>query len=145
MNQINYWIGVASREHVQHGVSLGICQFCHGKIAPLKRIQRDDFVIYYSLRLFYNIWEPCQKFTAIGKVIDDEAYQVEINTTFKPFRRNIEYNEANEVDLKPLIPKLNFIKNKNAWGVVFRYGFLKIDQDSFKVIAEKMLSSQSDH
>ena len=145
MNQINYWIGVASREHVQHGVSLGICQFCHGKIAPLQRVKRDDFVIYYSPRLFYNSWEPCQKFTAIGKVIDDEAYQVEINTTFKPFRRIIEYYEANEVDIKPLIPKLNFIKNKNAWGVVFRYGFLKIDQDSFKVIAEKMLSSQSDH
>lgn len=141
MTQINYWIGVASREHVQQGISLGICQFCHGKLSPLKRLRRDDFIIYYSPKHFYNNFEPCQKFTAIGQIIDDDAYQVEINSSFKPFRRNIKYYESDEIDIKPLITHLSFIKNKKAWGVVFRYGFLKIDEDSFKVIAEQMLGT----
>jgi hypothetical protein len=42
-----FWIGVASKEHVENGVKLGICQFCHGKIGPAKRLQKGDFVIYY--------------------------------------------------------------------------------------------------
>ena len=42
-----FWIGVACKEHVENGVKLGICQFCHGKSAPDKRLSRGDFVIYY--------------------------------------------------------------------------------------------------
>ena len=43
-----FWVGVASKEHVENGVKLGIGQFCHGKIGPAKRLQKGDFVIYYS-------------------------------------------------------------------------------------------------
>ena len=40
-----YWIGVASKDHVENGVKLGICQFCHGKSTPAKRLSKGDFVI----------------------------------------------------------------------------------------------------
>jgi hypothetical protein len=46
-----FWVGVASKEHVENGVKLGICQFCHGKIGPAKRLQKGDFVIYYSSKV----------------------------------------------------------------------------------------------
>lgn len=129
-----FWIGVASKEHVENGVKLGICQFCHGKIGPAKRLQKGDFVIYYSSKVLMESNELYQKFTAIGEVIDDVPYQV-----VKPYRRNIKYLSACEVDIKPLIPILSFIKNKTSWGYVFRYGFLEIDQESFEIIATLML------
>jgi hypothetical protein len=58
---------------------------------------------------------------------------------FKPFRRNINSFDAKHIDIKPLVPLLPFIKNKNSWGYVFRYGFLEIDQESFEIIAGGML------
>lgn len=42
------WLGVVSRAHVQRGVSGGFAQVCHGKAAPLRRMQTGDWLIYYS-------------------------------------------------------------------------------------------------
>ena len=42
------WIAVASAEHVRIGRSQGFMQVCHGKAAPLRRIQPGDGVVYYS-------------------------------------------------------------------------------------------------
>lgn len=134
-----FWIGVASQEHVTNGIKLGICQFCHGKSTPAQRLQKGDYVIYYSSKVSMDGDEPCQKFTAIGIVTDDEPYQVTMNPDFKPYRRNIAYLDAQHVDIKPLIEKLPFIKNQKSWGYVFRYGFLEIDQQSFEIIAQSML------
>lgn len=134
-----FWIGVASKEHVENGVKLGICQFCHGKIGPAKCLQKGDFVIYYSSKVSMESNELYQKFTAIGEVIDDVPYQVDMGSDFKPYRRNIKYLNACDVDIKPLIPILSFIKNKTSWGYVFRYGFLEIDRESFEIIATHML------
>ncbi|WP_207215441.1 EVE domain-containing protein [Rickettsiales endosymbiont of Peranema trichophorum] len=136
---MKFWIGVACQEHVENGVKLGICQFCHGKSAPSKRLSRRDFLIYYSSKITMTGAELCQKFTAIGEVIDDTSYQVDMGSGFKPFRRGIRYFEAKHTDIKPLVPCLPFIKNKNSWGYVFRYGFLEIDQESFEIIAHHML------
>jgi len=136
---VKFWIGVACKEHVENGVKLGICQFCHGKSAPAKRLSRGDFVIYYSSKITMEDNDPYQKFTALGEVIDDEPYQVEMGKGFKPFRRNISYFDAKHIDIKPLVSSLPFIKNKKSWGYVFRYGFLEIDVDSFELIAINML------
>lgn len=135
-----FWIGVACREHVENGVKLGISQFCHGKSTPAKRLSRGDFVIYYSSKVTMEGKEPYQKFTAIGEVIDDAPYQVDMGGGFKPFRRNIRYFDAKHTDIKLLVPLLPFIKNKNSWGYVFRYGFLEIDQASFEIIVNGMLN-----
>ena len=139
-----FWIGVACKEHVANGVKLGICQFCHGKSAPAKRLRKGDFMIYYSSKHTMEGSESYQKFTAVGVVKDDIAYQVDMGGGFKPFRRDIEYFKAEHVDIRPIIPMLHFIKNKSSWGGVFRYGFLEIDQESFRIIANGMLSSSLD-
>ena len=136
---IKYWIGVACKEHVEHGVKLGVAQFCHGKIGPAKRLSCGDYIIYYSSKVVMNGAELYQKFTAIGRVIDDEAYQVDMGNGFMPFRRNIDYFDAQHVDIKPLITELDFIKNKKSWGAAFRYGFLEIDAASFDKIAVQMM------
>ena len=134
-----FWIGVAYKEHVLNGVDLNICQFCHGKSSPARRLSKGDFVIYYSSKVSMEGSELYQKFTAIGIVVDEEDYQIDLGNDFKPFRRNIEYFDANHLDIRPLILLLPFIKNKKSWGYVFRHGFLEIDQKSFEVIAHGML------
>ena len=136
---VRYWVGVASKEHVDRGVDMGICQFCHGKQGPAKRPKKGDFVVYYSSKITMGGAEPCQKFTALGIITDEVPYQVDMGNGFKPFRRNVSYLEAEAVPIKPLIQELPFIKNKTSWGYVFRYGFLEIDSIAFDVIAQAML------
>jgi hypothetical protein len=55
-----FWIGVASKDHVANGVKL-VCQFCHGKSAPVKRLYNDlleidqaSFEIIATHMLGYN-------------------------------------------------------------------------------------------
>lgn len=65
------WIGVVSASHVFRGAEGGFAQLCHGKAAPLKRMQAGDWLIYYSPRTDMQNGEPLQAFTAIGQVQDD--------------------------------------------------------------------------
>jgi hypothetical protein len=127
-----FWIAVACKDHWY----LPILSW---QIFSSKTIIRSDFVIYYSSKVTMGGSELYQKFTAIGEVIDDISYQVDMGNGFKPFRRNISYFNAKHIDVKALVPLLSFIKNKNSWGYVFRYGFLEIDQASFEIIANNML------
>jgi len=136
----NFWIVVASRDHVQQGVREGIAQACHGKKDPLKRMQAGDVVIYYSSKEYFGKTEKCQKFTAIGLVEDKETYQATVNEDFHPFRRDIRFCVCKEVSILPLIDELEFIPNKKSWGYPFRSGVLKIGKKDGERIALAMLT-----
>lgn len=129
----------ASKDHVKTGLSEGIAQACHGKASPLKRMQKGDFVIYYSGKQSLGKPEKCQEFTAIGRVKDDETYPFQLTEDFCPFRRNIEFYESEDISILPLINDLDFIPNKKSWGYPFRFGFFEINQHDFEFISSKML------
>lgn len=133
-----YWIGVASREHVQRGVKEGIAQVCHGKGAPLKRMKPGDWIIYYSPVELFGQKEPCRKFTAIGKIKENDPYQFCMSEDFVPWRRDVDFCKAQEVAIEPLIDQLDFIPNKSRWGFPFRRGCFEISQKDFRLIAQKM-------
>ena len=137
--RVRYWVGVASKDHVQRGTSGGFAQFCHGKLNPVKSLAKDDWIIYYSGKEKFSEAKTCRKFTAIGQVCDLKPYQVEQFIGFKPFRRNITYYNCNEIDIYPLIKQVAFIKNKEKWGLVFRRGFFELTKEDFSLIASKML------
>jgi len=137
-----YWVIVASKDHVKNGIAQGIAQVCHGKDAQLKKMQKGDFVIYYSGKQTLGRPDKCQEFTALGKVVDDEPYQCEVSEDFCPSRRDIEFSECKDTSILPLIADLVFIKNKKSWGYPFRFGFLEIDKQDFDVISSKMLQYQ---
>lgn len=136
---MKYWIGVASKEHVQRGVTGGFCQLCHGKQQPLRRMSKGDWIIYYSSKEIFGEDTPCQKFTAIGEVVGDDVYQFEMEHGFVPYRRDIQFHECKEVAIRPLIEALSFIKNKRSWGYTFRFGFLDIPKEDFRLLATAML------
>lgn len=137
---MRYWIGVASKEHVARGVAGGFCQLCHGKAQPLRRMQAGDWIIYYSPKVTFGGDDPCQQFTAIGRVVGEEVYSFEMAPGFVPFRRDINFVSAQSVDIRPLIQSLDFIQNKSRWGYVFRFGHIEISAADFDVIAQQMLT-----
>lgn len=60
VEEVKYWIIVASKDHVKNGIAEGIAQTCHGKAAPLKRIKKEDYVIYYSGKQTLAKPDKCQ-------------------------------------------------------------------------------------
>ncbi len=137
--ETKYWIIIASKDHVITGRTAGFAQACHGKAAPLKRMRKDDYIIYYSGKQTLGRPEPCQEFTAIGRVMDDEVYPFRMSENFCPSRRNIEFLPGKDVSILPLIGALNFIPNKKNWGYPFRFGFFEIEAHDFNLISSQML------
>ena len=92
----------------------------------------------YSPRTAYPDGEPLQHFTAIGVVTTGQVYQVKMADDFKPYRVDVRFLKAKEAPIKPLIDALSFIKSKTHWGAAFRFGYLNITAEDFKLIAAAM-------
>lgn len=138
-SQTKYWIIVASKDHVKTGMAEGIAQACHGKVAPLKRMKKGDFILYYSSKQTMGKPEKCQEFTALGEVLDNDIYTVQVSHDFCPSRRKIKFLHTQDVSILPLISNLDFIQNKQSWGYPFRFGFFEIKKHDFDLIAQQML------
>ena len=134
----NFWIGVVSRSHVQIGVRGGFMQLNHGKKAPLQRLHAGDYIAVYSPKTAYPYGEPLQAFTAIGRVVTGEVYQVEMSPDFKPYRVDVQFMSCAETPIRPLIPTLSFIKNKQSWGAAFKFGHLKVPREDFVQVSQAM-------
>lgn len=136
-----YWIGVASKEHVQRGVLGGFAQVCHGKAGQLNQMKEGDWIVYYSPTLKFGEKEPCQSFTAIGKILSGDPYLFAMSEDFIPWRRNVSFVRSNDAPIKELLEGLSFIKDKQKWGFPFRRGCFEISQNDFQIIARAMGSN----
>jgi predicted RNA-binding protein len=138
VEQTHYWIGVASKDHVFKGVEGGFCQLCHGKSNPLKRLNPGDWLVYYSPRDRMDGGEIVQSFTAIGQILAGEPYSIDLGNGFMPTRRDVRFVTAQTAPIRPLLADLSFIKNKQSWGYVFRFGLVEIPESDFRSIATAM-------
>ena len=132
------WIAVASAEHVRIGQQAGFMQVCHGKVAPLRRIQPGDGVLYYSPTTTFRGKEKLQAFTAIGMAKDREPYQVDMGENFCPFRRDVKWLKARNAPIAPLLDELDFSAGKRNWGYQFRFGLFEISEHDLQIIATAM-------
>ena len=137
---MKYFIIVASKDHVDAGVKNEFAQAGHGKKSQLNKLEKNDWVIYYSSKDKYKNGKSYQKFTAIGQVDDDAPYQVEVNKEFKPWRRKIKYYSAKEIEIRPLLDDFEFITNRKNWGLHLMSGFVNIEKSDFELIGNKMLT-----
>lgn len=136
------FIGVVSRGHVMRGVAGGFAQVCHGKQAPLQRMKAGDWFIYYSPATEMRGGEPLRAFTAIGRVHERSAYQVDLGEGFTPYRRDIDYVPgARQVPLSALAHALHFARPGSNWGMLARRGHFEIDQHDLSLIARAMGAS----
>jgi hypothetical protein len=132
------WIAVASAEHVQRGREAGFMQVCHGKAAPLARVQPGDHVIYYSPTGAFRGGDKLQAFTAIGVAQTGEPYQIEMSNDFRPFRQNVRWFSAHQASIAPLLDALEFTAGKTNWGGALRFGLLAISHHDCALIAAAM-------
>ncbi|MBV7435483.1 EVE domain-containing protein [Cardiobacteriaceae bacterium TAE3-ERU3] len=132
--QPQYWLAVACAEHVTVGVAGGFMQVCHGKQAPLKRIKRGDKVVYYSPSVVMGKADGLQSFTAVGEVVNDHPYQVEMSAGFKPFRRDVCWQPFAPLAIRALLDELSFTRGRKNWGYMLRFGLLKIEEADWQCI-----------
>lgn len=132
---MNYWIGVASKDHVQIGVASGFCQLCHGKSAPLNRMKIGDWLIYYAPKQSLKTKEPCQEFIAIGQVLPGDAYSFEMAPGLIPLRKNV--NFLKDIESVPLQAVADF-PLWQEYRSRLRYGHFQIPEELFNFIASRM-------
>jgi len=137
LEAVKYWLNVVSREHVLAGREGGFTQAQHGSPAGLRRLQRGDLLVFYSPRTALQ-GEPLRRFTALGRIVDDETYQVEMTPSFQPWRRRVAFVDCAEAPIEPLIPGLEFIPDKQRWGFPLRRGLLELSRSDFATIASAM-------
>lgn len=138
--QMKFWIGTVSKEHVMRGVQGGFCQVCHGKQAPLNRMKKGDFLIYYSPKVSLGSDKKHQKFTAIGEIIDDKAYQFQMTENFIPYRRDVNY-----CSIKRECP-LAVVQAHPEWKAYsgkLRFGHFEISKAFFEYIYQYMMSENT--
>ena len=131
---MKYWINTISKDHVMVGKESGFVQAGHGKKASIEKLQADDYMIFYSPKTSLKNGKPVQAFTAVAKIIERDVYQVVVNESFKPYRRDAKYELCREVSIRPLIERLEFITNKQHWGLRFRSGLFEINRHDFELI-----------
>lgn len=132
------WINTVSADHVRLGVQGGFTQAGHGAGTGLAKLSRGDIIAFYSPQTELEGGESLQAFTAMGRVADDRAYQVEVSADFKPFRRRVEFFPAQPAPIRPLIKDLTFITDPFRWGLPFRKGLFEIERSDLKIIAKAM-------
>lgn len=133
-----YWVGVASKDHVSKGVEVQFCQLSHGKVAPLHRISPGDRIVYYSPKERLRAGAPIQAFTAIGIIKGGEPYKFDMGGGFVPYRRDVNFFEAVDAPIRPLLEKLSFTKGRPSWGSAFRFGIFEISKEDYSLIAQAM-------
>ena len=120
-----YWISVVSKNHIMRGVDGGFIMVCHGKEGPLKRMKPGDFILNYSPNLSLEGKEPCQAFTAMGTIIGEAPYQVDMGNGFTPFRLDVDWQNWEDRSIRPYIEKLSFITDQNDGGISFDLDILR--------------------
>jgi len=140
MASANYWIGVAVLEHIKAAVSGGFVQLGHGKEAPVRRLRSGDWVLLYASRPSLQSQSSLSAFAAIGRVLDDNVYQVQQDQRFCPFRRDVSwFPDAKQIEIRPFLTRLSFTKKRGRnWGMAFRRSSFQIPLSDFQVIQNAM-------
>ncbi len=138
MTEARYWLGVASRDHVNMAQDGGFCQFCHSKVSPVRRLAEGDGVVYYSAREAMGSGAAIRSFTAIGRIRPGEIYQATQSACFQAWRRDVDYWPAEDAPIAPLLGALSFSADNANWGWRMRQEFFEISRADVELIAQAM-------
>lgn len=137
-----FWIGIAARDHVMKGVAGGFAQLGHGREAAVRRLHKDDWLVYYAPRTALKGGKVVQGFVALGQVRSAEPYQVQVSKDFSPFRIDVEYYPCRDAPIRPLLAQLKLTRERgNKWGMALRRSLVRSDVDDFRLIAHAMDAS----
>lgn len=136
------WIAVACAQHARRGCATpgaGFMQVCHGKAAPLRRVQAGDRVAYYAPTVTMGGTDRLQAFVSIGIAQPGDPYAFDMGGGFVPFRKNVAYVPAQEAPIAPLLDALEFVmEDRPRWGAKFRFGLFAVSDHDMRRIAQAM-------
>jgi hypothetical protein len=115
-----------------------LMQVCHGKGGPLRRIRPGDRVAYYSPSTVMRGTDKLQAFTAYGRVKDGDPYVFDMGGGFRPFRRDVAWERAQTVPIRPLLGALAFTSDDRNWGYKLRFGLFEIGGGDMDLIERAM-------
>src|SRR5690349_9445071 len=134
-NNPRAWVGVAAQAHVERGVGEGFAQLCHGRPAPLRRMQPGDWLVYYSPGTTLHGGQPLRAFTALGRVTGADVVRFDMGGGFMPWRRDVRYFDTRVVVLEAIRARLSFVRDNPSWGWLARRGHFEIGLADVTVIA----------
>ena len=102
--------------------------------STMNRMKKGDYLLYYSPKYQLNGQEKLQAFTAVGKILDDTAYQVEMFEGFVPFRRDVSYYQP--VKDCP-IEQVRQHPQWRQYASQIRYGHFEVSKDFFLYVLSK--------
>ncbi|MCW5655923.1 EVE domain-containing protein [Hydrogenophaga sp.] len=135
------WIAVACQEHALRGCAQpehGFMQVCHGKQAPLQRLNAGDRVVYYAPTRTRGGQDKLQAFVSAGLVLPGPAYSFDMGGGFVPYRRDVAYVPVQPAPIAPLLDALDFVEDRQHWGYRFRFGLLEVGDADMRRILRAM-------
>ena len=115
----------------------------YNKTPQLKNVKEGKDIVFYIA----GDGEKRQSFIGSAKIksiIDNKNTTVDANQEFKQVLFHVEFKELKifdkDIKIKDHINNLDFIKNKEKYGLYFQGGICKIDQISYNYIQGKAFS-----
>jgi len=115
----------------------------YNKTPQLRNVKEGKNVVFYIA----GAGEKRQSFIGSAKIksiIDNKNTTVDTNQEFKQVLFHVEFKELKifdkDVNIKDHIDNLEFIENKEKYGLYFQGGICKIDQISYNYIQNKAFS-----
>lgn len=90
---------------------------------------------YYSPTEAFGGKEKLQALTAIGRVRTGEPYLFDMGGGFKPYRPDVDWAQALETSIRPLLESLAFTAGDKGWGYQLRFGLFEIEDRDMDCIA----------
>ena len=137
---MNYWVICITEDNLQIALQEQILGFKQSKCTRVRSFSPGDAVTFYVSRVALTSYRPVQKFVGQAEVKNKPYKSTEIIWKGDLFPIRIELKSISNAscEIKPLIDKLSFIKNKKHWGGVFMGGILRIPASDFDLIQETM-------
>jgi len=135
------WVAVACAQHARRGCAAsgaGYMQVCHGKAAPLRRVQAGDRLAYYAPTVTMGGKDRLQAFVSIGIALPGAPYAFDMGGGFVPFRKDVAYVPAQEAPIAPLLDSFEFVEDRARWGAKFRFGLFAVSDHDMRLIAQAM-------
>jgi predicted RNA-binding protein len=133
---MNYWIVCMTDDNLKISLREKVIGFSESKARLLKSFQSGDLIVFYVSRESLTSTKRIGKLMGLAEV-NGGLYRSSMplwNNGLFPHRIGIEPRSVKSCDIKSLIEKLRFIKNKEKWGTAFMSGILRVPPEDFETI-----------
>src|SRR6266498_2754039 len=131
---MNYWIICMTEDNVRISLAERMIGFGEHRKTRAKAFKVGDLLVFYASK------ESLTSLKSVGKLIGlatikGDSYQASEplwNNGMFPVRVKIEPFSDKSCDIRSLIQKLGFIKNKAKWGSALMPGIIRIAKEDFE-------------